>query len=66
MLAGMLDEIKPSIEVENIDIDNERSTAVTYGVRGVPTMVMVDAEGKEVKRLVGVHNKADLEGWLSV
>ena len=52
--------------VENIDIDADMETAVHYGVRGVPTMIMVDENNNQVKRLVGMQSLKDLENWFNV
>ena len=45
---------KGDVTIENIDIDEQRERAVEYGVRGVPTCILLDAEGKEVGRKVGM------------
>ena len=59
-------EDKITIPVEEIDIDNDLMTAVNFGVRSVPTMVLVDDERKEIKRKVGVMKEAELLEWLKV
>ena len=41
-------------QIENIDIDENMDTAVKYSVRSVPTMILVDDSGNEIKRNVGV------------
>ena len=51
--------------VENKDIDAEPGLASDYAVRGVPTMIIVDDEGKELSRLVGPRTKADIMEWVS-
>ncbi len=42
-----------SIEIENIDIDEEFDTVKSWKVTSVPTMILVDENG-EVKRHTGV------------
>lgn len=42
------------VPVENIDIDNDRQTAIKYNVRSVPTCVVVDENGAELRRKSGV------------
>jgi thioredoxin 1 len=49
--------------IVKVDIDEEGDLAQQFGVRGVPTMVMVDADNKEIKRLVGMHPEAKLKEW---
>lgn len=57
---------KITVPVENIDIDSDMMTGVQWGVRGVPTMVLVDSTNKEIKRKVGVMKEAELLEWLKV
>lgn len=52
-------------EVVNIDVDNDQETAVKYGIRGVPTMVVVDDDGKEVRRKAGMMSEAELRVFIS-
>jgi thioredoxin 1 len=64
MLAKTLEEVNTIIPIEVIDIDEKQDLAVEYGVRGVPTLVMLD-ENVEVKRLVGMNPQKTLESWLN-
>lgn len=57
---------KITIPVEEIDIDQNMDMAVQFQVRGVPTLVVVDDEGKEVKRASGMMNEDKLMEFLSV
>ena len=47
----MGDKIK--IPVENINIDENLEMTQTFQVRSVPTMIVLDDNDKEVKRVVG-------------
>ena len=47
-------------EVEEIDIDENEELV---GIRGVPTMVMLDEAGNEVSRLVGAKSTPELTKW---
>jgi len=53
-----------TIPVDNIDIDKDMDTTITYGVRGVPTMVLVDENGTEIGRKVGMMNEQELITFL--
>ena len=55
-LSRVFEEAKDkiAIPVEIVDIDENRSMAIQYGVRSVPTLVVVDDEGKELKRQSGM------------
>jgi thioredoxin 1 len=53
-----------TIQVDKIDIDENMELAKQYGIRGVPTLVLVDDEGKEIKRQSGVMMEAQLLEFL--
>ena len=59
----MLEEIKPTMPVEVIDIDVSPDIAMDFGIRSVPTLVMMD-ETIEMKRLTGIKTKEQLTEWL--
>lgn len=59
-------EDKITIPIEEINIDTEIMTSVEYNVRSVPTLVLVDDAGKEIKRQVGMLNEAQLLDFLKV
>ena len=63
MLARNLEDVNTNIPIENIDIDEHQDTAMEYGVRGVPTMIMLDENHTEIKRLVGMQSLKELQNW---
>ena len=56
-LAPIMDEVANEVPVRKVDIDNEPTLAQQYGVRSVPTIVLVE-NGNEKERLVGVQPKS--------
>jgi thioredoxin-like negative regulator of GroEL len=44
---------KGNIPVEEIDIDKQQNVAMEYGIRSVPTCILVNEHGAEVRRQVG-------------
>jgi thioredoxin 1 len=63
-LAKNLEESNISIPIEVVDVDVQSDIAVEYGIRGVPTLVLLD-ENIEVKRLVGSKTVAELKEWIN-
>lgn len=65
-LTKVINEAQSKIttEIEVCDIDAMPELATQYGVRGVPTMIMLDDEGKEVKRKVGAMREQELLAFL--
>jgi thioredoxin 1 len=61
-LATNLENAGLSVPIEVIDIDTESALATEYGIRGVPTLVMLE-ENIEIKRLVGVKTVNQLQEW---
>ena len=61
-LAQQLEELGLDKDVTVIDIDEQSALAIQYGVRSVPTLVVIDSN-KEVKRMVGVKAKDLLLDW---
>lgn len=64
VIEGAKDKI--NLPIEEVNIDEDIDTAVKYGVRSVPTLVVVDDQGNTVKKNVGVLNEAQLLDFLSV
>lgn len=53
-LSPIMNEVSSHIEVEKIDVDLDYEKAQKYGVRNIPTVVLVDGV-VEVKRFIGVQ-----------
>lgn len=64
MLAKNLEEVNTDVPIEVIDIDVNQDTAIEFGVRGVPTLVMLDGN-TEMKRISGMQSLKFLENWLN-
>jgi thioredoxin-like negative regulator of GroEL len=49
-----------------LDVDDYPDVAQKFGVRGLPTLILVEEEGeeREVDRKVGAAGAADVEEWL--
>lgn len=63
-LANILDEIETQVFIEVIDIDERSDVAMDFGIRTVPTLVMLDGN-TEVKRMSGLKTKQALQEWLN-
>ena len=57
---------KITVPIDEINIDNELMMSVEYGVRSVPTMILVDENSTELKRHVGTLNEEQLLTFLKV
>ena len=64
-LAENLERADLKLPIEVIDIDVQDDVANQYGIRSVPTLVLLD-ENIEVKRNVGVKTPKLLKEWAEV
>jgi len=60
IVETLADENADKINVGKLNVDENQSLAVQFGVRGIPTLIFFKA-GKEVKRIVGAQNKNQLQ-----
>lgn len=66
MMKPMINElISDGLNIEKIDVDENGELAGKFQVRGIPTMVHVDSEGKELSRLVGGQSATTLTNLLN-
>lgn len=67
MLSKTFEAIKDNLpgELEEVDIDENESLAAKYGIRGVPTLVIIDDAGNEIARKSGAMSLAQLQNFLS-
>lgn len=66
MLSKVMEEAgdKINVPIEVIDIDQNREMAVEYGIRGVPTLIVLDDQGNEIKRQSGMMVESKLLEFL--
>jgi len=67
MIAPILDDLadiyKDKLTVAKINIDNNQNTPMTYGVRGIPTLILFK-DGNVVATKVGAASKSQLEAFI--
>jgi thioredoxin 1 len=62
MLSMNLEKAELKMPIEVVDIDVNPEIASDYGIRSVPTLVMLN-ENVEVKRLIGNKPTKELQEW---
>ena len=55
MLSPVMEQVSNTIPVNKINVDEQPDFAQKYGIRSVPTVVLLEG-GQEVKRHIGVKN----------
>ena len=56
MLGPIMESLAGEINYEKIDVDNNQDLSIQYGVRNIPTLVLVE-NGEAVGRLTGLQTK---------
>ena len=62
-LSQNLEEANLSIPIDVVDIDIHSNVAIEYGIRGVPTLLLLDENNNVSKRLVGNKTVTELKEW---
>lgn len=65
MLSKVMEGEDFGMPVEEVDIDEQNDLAIKYGIRGVPTLVVVEDDGTEVKRRAGMMMLNEIKDWLA-
>lgn len=58
IIAQLETEYAGKVEIRTIDTDQEKELAQKFGVQAIPTLVYLDASGKELDRSVGLVEKS--------
>jgi thioredoxin len=63
ILNDMADELRGTVDIQYVQttVTGDRDTFYQYGIRALPTLLLADASGKEIKRMTpGVKQPADI------
>jgi len=64
MLAKTLEEVDSKLPIEVVDIDVFPDVAAEFGIRSVPTLVIVE-DNIPSKRIVGNKTKQEIEAFIN-
>lgn len=59
MLGPVMDRVAEKHEVVKINVDEQPNVASHYGVRNIPTVILVDNEGNIVDKAIGTKKEQD-------
>lgn len=60
MLGPIMESVSDQVNYQKIDVDNNQELSIKYGVRNIPTLVLVDGNGNELNRSTGVLQKQQI------
>lgn len=63
ILEELAEQYKGKLTIAKINIDDNQSTPQTYGVRGIPTLILFK-DGDVVATKVGAASKSQLEAFI--
>ena len=63
ILEEVADEYKGKVKVGKVDVDQNQNTAMEYGVRSIPTLLLLK-NGEVINQLVGAVPKANITDLL--
>jgi thioredoxin 1 len=58
-VEAIAEQYSGSAAVVKLNVDDNPSTAATYGIKGIPTLILFSG-GKEVERVVGATSKESI------
>jgi len=59
-LGPIMDSVSGEVNWEKIDVDSNSELSVKYGVRNIPTLILIDSNGIELNRSTGVIQKQQI------
>ena len=63
-LEEIANEMDGKVRVAKLNVDNNQDTAIKYGVRSIPTLIMFK-DGEQVSTQVGAVPKGKLVEWIN-
>jgi thioredoxin-like negative regulator of GroEL len=59
-----MEQVSQQVHVEKINVDYEADLITKYGVRNIPTVILVE-NGQEVRRFTGARNFNDVMNFIN-
>jgi thioredoxin 1 len=60
----ILNNVDSPYPIEVVDIDAQSDVAIEFGIRSVPTLVMIE-DGTVLKKMVGVKSEELVKEWVN-
>ena len=59
-LGPIIESLAGQINYQKIDVDNNQDLSIQYGVRNIPTLILLDETGEVKGRKTGLQSKQDI------
>jgi thioredoxin 1 len=63
-MAMILNKVDSPYPIEVVDIDAQSDVAIEFGIRSVPTLVMIE-DGTVLKKMIGVKSEELVKEWIN-
>ena len=63
-LGPIMEQVSQQVHVEKINVDYEADLITKYGVRNIPTVILVE-NGQEVRRFTGARSFNDVINFIN-
>ena len=64
-LAETIKDADIKLPIEVVDVDKEPTRAMQYQIRSVPTLIVVDEDGEELRRQTGAMTLSQFEHFVN-
>jgi thioredoxin 1 len=59
-LGPIMESVRGQVNYQKVDVDNDTELSTQYGIRSVPTLILLDETGEVKGRKVGVQTKEQI------
>ena len=59
-LAPIMEELNGEIVYNKVDVDKDQELSMKYGVRNIPTLILLNEFGEEIIRKVGMQSRESI------
>ena len=59
-LGPIIESLAGQINYQKVDVDNNQDLSIQYGVRNIPTLILLDENGEVKGRKVGLQTKQNI------
>jgi thioredoxin 1 len=59
-LGPIMESLSGQINYEKVDVDSNQDLSIKYGVRNIPTLILINENGETINKLVGLQPKEQI------
>lgn len=62
-LGPIMESLQGQINYQKVNVDTDNKLSVEYGIRNIPTLILLDENGNPLDKIVGLHSKESILNW---